>query len=107
MRCACVGKAALISSQIHGAKILRGGHNGGEGGSGVAMYEIEVKWGNRRIVTAQRYSAFFSLHSALVAAGVEEPDTASLFPPKTWFRSLDPDLLEARLNQPRPAKKKL
>ena len=60
------------------------------------MYEIEVKWGNRRIVTAQRYSAFFSLHSALVAAGVEEPDTASLFPPKTWFRSLDPDLLEAR-----------
>ena len=61
-----------------------------------AYYQVKVQWGAKTKTLARRYSEFFALHVALKRIGAQEPDTASLFPPKTWFPSVDPELLEIR-----------
>ena len=61
-----------------------------------AYYQVKVQWGGKTQTLARRYSEFHTLHQGLRAARAQEPDTANLFPPKTWFASVDPELLETR-----------
>ena len=71
-----------------------GGRDGG--GDDVAYYQVYVRWGEKSYTVSHRYSDFYALHSILLSTGAEEPSTARLFPPKTWFRSLDAEFLEGR-----------
>ena len=61
-----------------------------------AYYQVKVQWGGKTKTLARRYSEFWALHQSLQKNGAQEPDTAKLFPPKTWFASVDPELLETR-----------
>ena len=67
-----------------------------DAGGDVAFYQIIVRWGGKSLTVSHRYSDFYALHSKLLSAGAEEPSTAALFPPKTWFKSLDAEFLEER-----------
>jgi hypothetical protein len=61
-----------------------------------AQYQIEVRCGDHTKVINRRYSEFHQLQTILNQDHILDEQTIKLFPPKTWFASVDPDFLEQR-----------